>query len=58
MAKVYIITDADIEALLSAFKEDPRHTSMSDAEKALWNEQYRRVNYKLHTWLNEHVRRS
>lgn len=53
MAKVYILTEADFEALRSALREDHNigRLEVPRKEREEQNETYRRFNYRVETWI-------
>lgn len=55
MAKAYILTEADFDALFAAVDRDPRRGESGGSSAALSDEE-RRAHDKAHRWFNYQVR--
>lgn len=56
MAKVYLVTEADIEKLFDKLKIDPKKSSQwchNDNDWQIFDEAHRHYNYIIHRWLDE-----
>lgn len=55
MAKAYILTDVDFDALLASVDRDPQHGE-SGGSSAVLSDEEREAHIKAHRWFNYQIR--
>lgn len=53
MSKIYLLTESDMKRLRLILERDPERTTLSEAEKQVYRESLRGINYHIQGWIND-----